>query len=752
MRAQTGDVVTPPLTVAPTPLGARSPARVSARGAPHIGAIEHVVMAIDRPAALTQGSLGDIRLWTALDGSAEPIAVPIHGARTFSLAGHAQGLRIGIVDTAGSAQLWHFDARAGFAQLFADSPHRQARQVQVLPGGEHAVVLRRDHSLQLLDARGAELAGLSLRGFRPMSIRLARDGRSLVAMAARPVPSSKPKIGTQPGIESELRTARHDVIVTGVAIKIGGRSSQSRSSQSRSSLSRSTSTKLRVQSADNNPRVVVSADGRRVAFVETLLADRPLVDVHVVELPGGKPRVVAHKLPTGRHTDFGFTDERTLVVAASPEGQAWAIDVAASTAARAAGDARSSAAAARAALAHMRPVGTGASVTSARTAHAWGQGLHLTGTGRWLHVQGRAGSAGLYLGYRRFAPASVAFSPGGKKLLWVADGNVAYIEPFAEPEQRAATYASTYTSTDQGRLGHGAFIDEDTIALLDNNGRLSLVNYRTGRVLASADAGGPVGQQMIYDPATGLIHLARGERDVWLYHLSRGAADGAFALAGPYIVRTANTMHTGILRGAGQSVLWTLDEDMVYRTYSLAEIRSPMSYRDMLDRGRQIVGDKRVRPDDNEPGRMVAIDVTGRRYYHGKGQLTVYPRPGRGRGPELVRDLSSLYAFPTGNIAQLIPAPDGSRFAFFSQAFNIRVHDARTGVRLWSYNTVSNIADLTWSADGALVAVASTTGGLVLDGARGMPVHRSCGPWFEPRVAAPYLHMTTVTEAALCSR
>ena len=728
-RASRRAAVTPPMRVTPAPLGARPTRTSSTRGAPHVGTVEMVVLAIDRPAALTQGSLGDIRLWTALDGTVEPIAVPVQGARSLALASHEDGWRVAIVDTAGAAQLWHYHPRMGFAQLFATSPHRANRQLVILPGGRHAIALGRDHSLALLSDRGQKLASLDARGFRPMQIQATRDRQVVIALSTRFVGASRAtgdRLGDGvPTSDIDAGPSDHEVVVSSVRIRTAGAPS----------LTLVARTELAIKDTVGGPRVAISADGRRVVFARLSAENPQQVDLYAVALPAGAPRLIARQLPTGRQTGFGFIDDRALVVVGSPEGRGWRIDTAATTGASEPD--------------HIQPIATGASSPNAPAAYAWGQGRLLTGSARWLHVQQVAGGGSLYLGYRGFSPISAAFSPGGKYILWVSNDNVAYVEPLADARQPV----SIFSPTGVGRLTAGVFIDEDHVALIDGNGRLSLVAHRTGELRATADSGGVMGQRITYDPKSQLLSIARGARDVWLYRVDLSAGSRK-PFSGPYILHTENTIRSGFLRAAGRSVFWTLDQKQMYRTYSLDEIRSNMSYRTMLKRGRRVswpAPNKGGNPNTDAP---IALDLTGRRYYADGNRLVGYPAAAGDQDPPRTTDARVSARFDVAlnvvRIARLEPSPDGHRFAILHSPNNVQVFPDDAGKRLWSYTLTENINDFRWSDDGSMLALVASSGGLVLDAATGSPVHRACGLWFDPRVGAPYLHTSAVTAVSTC--
>jgi hypothetical protein len=55
-------------------------------GVAHSGAIDRIALSADGKGALTRDVVGGTRLWSALDGSREPVVVPIRAPQSFALA------------------------------------------------------------------------------------------------------------------------------------------------------------------------------------------------------------------------------------------------------------------------------------------------------------------------------------------------------------------------------------------------------------------------------------------------------------------------------------------------------------------------------------------------------------------------------------------------------------------------------------------------------------------------------------------
>src|SRR5688500_16923985 len=76
-------------------------------GAGHTANIDMVAVSPDGTAALTRDQIGAVRLWPRLDGSVEPIVIPVQGATTLSVASRGKDAHtVAIVDPSGSAKIF----------------------------------------------------------------------------------------------------------------------------------------------------------------------------------------------------------------------------------------------------------------------------------------------------------------------------------------------------------------------------------------------------------------------------------------------------------------------------------------------------------------------------------------------------------------------------------------------------------------------------------------------------------------------
>src|SRR5690606_1013534 len=123
-----------------------------------------VVISSDGKAVVTRDQIGGTRLWPALDGSVEPLVIPVQGPQQLSVETRPEGgFTVAVVDAAGGGKIFG-----------------------VAPGGTVAelgsLALFRDHGIRLVDRAAAELASFEERRFRPTSLRPSADGKSFAAV------------------------------------------------------------------------------------------------------------------------------------------------------------------------------------------------------------------------------------------------------------------------------------------------------------------------------------------------------------------------------------------------------------------------------------------------------------------------------------------------------------------------------------------------------------------------------------------
>ena len=115
-----GGVDPEPAAADPADGAVEPPAPIQLRavhGVGHTAAIAVVTVSSDGRAALTRDSFGSVRFWPALDGTAEPMIVPLPGARHMSLSHGDAGWLLAMVDSAEAGHLYRVDPDGSLREL-----------------------------------------------------------------------------------------------------------------------------------------------------------------------------------------------------------------------------------------------------------------------------------------------------------------------------------------------------------------------------------------------------------------------------------------------------------------------------------------------------------------------------------------------------------------------------------------------------------------------------------------------------------
>ena len=510
----------PPPGPPPVEYGARP-----AEGVPHSSAIRAIELAPDGSAALTRDAVGGARLWAALDGSAQPRAVPVRGALQMSLARRRdRGLLLALIDSTGELRLLRSDPSGRIDVVEpAGAAERPAIGVRVLPGGERVVVLRDDHSLDLTDDSGARLARLEERGFRPVAIAAAATGRGLVAL------SVKREDTTHAAVIHRIDVAERGLTLRPQAVEI-------------------------TAPAGVSPSVwSLSPSGGRVA----MLAMQPTAaawSVVAADLERGTTEELELPIVRGQEATLGFVDDRNVIVSGHPSFGSWRIDL----------DQKGG----------IYPAFTPDDRDS-ELVYATAPGTRAAAVGAWLWVEA-AGRDRVYLGYRAFLAEDAAISPDNRWVAWVTGGeiHVQGLRGQAAPRQ----YRPAPDVMVQYRRVF--FLDERRLLLLDTTGQIEMVDWTTGAELRSLDVGG-LSPDVQLDARRGLLAVVRPGGQVWSYRVS--AAEG---FRGPHLLADG-AMQAGFLDHDGL-VLWTLDAVNRLRTYTLADLERGMSRTEAMERGNHL--------------------------------------------------------------------------------------------------------------------------------------------------------------------
>ncbi|MEZ4398639.1 MAG: hypothetical protein R3B06_01375 [Kofleriaceae bacterium] len=292
------------------------------RVAPHGATIAATALARDGAAALSVDVLGDVRLWPALDGSAEPVALPIHGALALELVASDDGFVVGAVDLSGAPHLLRVDHRGGLRGR-TDIPAVPQAIGLVALGPDAWLLTRADQTIELYDRDGRRRADTARDGTRVEAIRAEASDRALVVVSRRD--------GTQASFAAVTLAVAGDQLTWGASVPL-------------------------VKPPDTPVEVAVSPDGKHLAYLSTraligpagqppTIPPAPVAqDVAGFELPPPGPISVVIVIDRATGADvtpsavqavelrgarrLGFLDDHTIQ-ASSTAGESWTATLAA---------------------------------------------------------------------------------------------------------------------------------------------------------------------------------------------------------------------------------------------------------------------------------------------------------------------------------------------------------------------------------------------------------------------------------------
>jgi hypothetical protein len=493
-------------------------------GVPHSQFIDRIDLAADGGAALTRDAGGSWRVWAALDGSAQPQALALRGARGGALARRTGGgLLVAMIDSAGGLRLFRADERGRTTSVPVAASDRRVLAARVLPGGERLLVLRDDHSIELMSDAGQVLARLVKRGFRPAAIEVAPRGDHVIALMVEP------------------GQKKHDLSIHRIDIAAGAAPALKLQENPM---------RLSAPAATGPGQLSLSPGGGRLAFLE-VDSTQPW-KLTVADLAARTSRSVDLPFQAAEAVTAGFVDDSTLITSSAATATSWRIELERD------GDL----------FPHPSPGNQfGGSAPS-----AFARGVRAAGVGNWLYVE-TVGRDKLYLGYDRFEAIAGTISPKKNWAAWVSNMNGVYIRALGKERPVRVHIPNKDSST---QVFRAMFIDEEHLLLIDSTGGMRMVAWATGEEVAATDLGGGFMDTEI-DPRRGLLRATRPGGQTWVYQVSAGKG-----LVGPLIVGDGG-IRSGFLDGG--DALWTLDGQNRYRTYKLAELKRGLGRKDVIDRG-----------------------------------------------------------------------------------------------------------------------------------------------------------------------
>lgn len=437
--ADAGDEV----AAVPPPPPLATPAETRHHGAAHYAQIMQVAVSTDGSAAISRDTLGGVRLWPTLDGSAEPRVVNVSGATDFSVERRADGVLAAIVDGAAGGHLLALgkDGRLTETGLPID-PGVEA--LTVAPGGERVLGIGVDHQLWLFDAAGQPLGSLAVRSAQIAKGLVTRRGglHALLRTTAKGQPGlALATLSAAPGLTEASRVA------------------------------------LPIPLAPAVPATAaLSPAGTRIAYLGQDAAGGSIRLVVADAATGAEIAVPdAPAMSTPQQTSLGWTADDTLMVASASGG--WRIAIGATAEVFAVAQA------------------------PRQTIPAFGGDTIVAGYGAHLAIQ-RGDQSLKFLGYAEMSPTAVSMSPSGQSIMWVTQAGALVRESIdgARPDVQvrinnewhgSVVALDDHTAIAGRNSGVIALLDMDTgkeLATMAVSSSTPIVQYSPARKLAAVMA------------------------------------------------------------------------------------------------------------------------------------------------------------------------------------------------------------------------------------------------------------------------
>lgn len=646
-------------------------------GAPHSAPITVVALSPDGKAALTRDTAGGVRMWPALDGSREPLVVPIRDPRSFALGPAEEGGWIAaLVDSAGGARVIQIDAAGKMSPLASLPPMAMLSEMLVLPGGQRLLGVGSDHVIHLYDRKGKELAKLDKPKLRPAALRIALEAEG------------GPRVFALTAGEFD-KTGRFAVEVLPLVI---GDAKLELGTDRQTVL-------LDAPTTPDNP--LIAPDGRSVVYVQKQREGSGSWKVHATqlhdglstsvdsELVGVMPRIAL--LPKGRVLLDDGGGMGRIADLADKQVEVTAL--------------RSSPT-----VNHLAAVSAGATRAIPSTT--------------WLAVHQLDRDEMLYLGYDPVSVTDVGLAPDNQRVAWALGDRLA-VEQLVEGGggevlEVPGTRGIGFRNVD--------FIDADKLVALDWSGGAQVIGWRSGEIVDAIDVGNnvSVASYAYSAPGEGVLFV---RTNLWQNPLVIELDAGHFA--GRHLVYgAANLM--GPLSPTGKSIdewgTWTLDGTAKLRLFTLAELRGGLDTVSAVNRG-EVLG--QGYPE------QYALDAAGHSWWV-RTEGVSRPRLYRGKLGTSQSERDVL--LPTGFITMLEPSPEGRRIAIAQSrdaSQIVSVYDAETLQLLWA-RPAASVGGIAWSQDGSELAIAGQFAGGVVYGVEDGQVETSrCGLAFQARKTPP---------------
>ncbi|MFO7567575.1 MAG: hypothetical protein R6X02_33330 [Enhygromyxa sp.] len=522
-------------------------------GVPHVAAITLIAAEPAGEAALTRDASGSVRLWPALDGSREPLIVPIRDPRSMALAARGEGWTLALLDGAGGARVVGVDAAGQMQRLASLSPTDPLLELLVLPGGERLLGIGSDHVIRLLDRQGSELARLDVPGLRPSSLRLAPEAEGGPRMFAL--------------TSGEFDTDQGRFAVELLPLEIG-EASLGLGDQRRV---------VHIDSPATTDNPTIAPDARTIVFLQRQRLGGASWTVRAMQLDDGREITVDSEITVGQQPRLGLLPAGRVLLD-DGTGLGRIVDLR---------------------QRHVELLGLRSSPTINHVLSVFAGTRRLAPASNWLAVHELERDDLIYLGYEQINVTDAGLSPSGRTVAWALGDRIA-VEAVGEAE----VFEVPGTRPLAQRFVE--FIDEELLLTLDWSGGARLLRWRDGEVVAEVDlASHSQTAELVRDGQGNGVLLVR--TNLWQNPTVAVIEDRQF---GPRYLTLGSSNFAGILAPADSPFsewgAWTLDGSARLRNFTLGRLREGIDTKSAMNEGELL--------SFGQPEQL-AIDSQGRRFW-----------------------------------------------------------------------------------------------------------------------------------------
>jgi hypothetical protein len=501
-------------------------------GVPHVAAISLVALDPTGTAALTRDGSGSVRLWPALDGSREPLIVPIRDPKAMALGRRGDGWTLALLDAAGGARIVGVDVSGKMEPLASLPPTDPLADIVVLAGGERLLAVGSDHVIRLLDRNGNELARLDSPGLRPATLRVAAQaegGQRIVALTA----------GEFNGSQGRFAIDLLPLEVGDAHLALGD--------QKRT---------VHLDSPPTSDNPTLAPDGRSVVYLQRQRLGGATWKVHAMQLDDGREISVDTEIPSGQQPRFGLMPAGRVLLD-DGTGLGRVVDLRER---------------------NVELIGLRSSPTINHLAATYVAGLRVAPANNWLAVHQLERDDLIYLGYEQINVTDVGLSPSGATVAWALGDRVA-VEAVGSNE----VFEVPGTRPISQRFVN--FLDEELLVTLDWTGGAKLLRWRDGEVVAEVDLGNHTQtSELARDGQGNGVMFVR--TNLWQNPTVVELHDRQF---GARYLTYASANLAGLLAPADAPLedwgAWTLDGAGKLRNFTLAQLREGIDTKAAIEGG-----------------------------------------------------------------------------------------------------------------------------------------------------------------------